>query len=74
MKKNREWLVKYRGDMTQKEVAEKSQIKRAYYTQIENGSRNPSVKIAKKIAEVLGCDWTKFFEDESNNSLQKQAI
>jgi len=29
---------------------------------IETGERRLSVEIAKKIAEILGFDWTKFFE------------
>jgi len=33
-------------------------------TEIENGNANPSVKVAKKIAAVLGFDWTRFYEDE----------
>ena len=36
-------------------------------TEIENGNANPSVKVAKKIAAVLGFDWTMFFEDDSND-------
>ena len=30
---------------------------------IENGQRNASPKTAKKIAKILGIDWTKFFDD-----------
>ncbi len=32
------------------------------YTNIELGKRNPSVKIAKRIAEVLDMNWTDLFE------------
>jgi len=35
-------------------------------TEIENGNANPSVKVAKKIAAVLGFDWTRFFDDEDD--------
>lgn len=34
------------------------------YFYIENRNRNPSVETAKKIAAVLGFDWTRFYEDE----------
>lgn len=30
--------------------------------QITNGDRNPSPKTAKRIAEVLECEWSELFE------------
>ena len=60
---NREWLVKCRGSISQQEVADRSGINRSFYTQIETGKRNPSVLTAKKIAIVLGLDWTIFFKN-----------
>lgn len=59
----RDWLKKYRAqkDMTHHQVALKSNISRPYYTEIENGIKNPSVLVAKKIAEVLDFEWTLFF-------------
>lgn len=48
--------------MTQSEVAKAVGISRAFYTNIENGKRLYSVETAKKIAKVLGFDWTSFFE------------
>ncbi len=59
-----EWLKQKRLNKryTQKEVAEKVQIMRASYTQIENGTRRPSVETAKKIARLLDFDWTRFFD------------
>lgn len=67
----RTWLKKLRGDLTKTEVAQATGIKRQYYSMIENGVRNPSVEVAKKIAEFLNFDWTFFFEDESNKTLLK---
>lgn len=51
--------------MTQENVAEKSGISRVYYTRIENGDYNVPVDTAKKIAEALGFDWTRFYEEET---------
>jgi len=34
-------------------------------SKIELGERRPSVKVAKRIASVLGFDWTQFFEEEA---------
>ncbi len=61
MTKNR-WLVEIRRkkNMTQEKVAKLAEIERSYYTKIENGVI-PSVKVAKRIARVLGFDWTCFY-------------
>lgn len=45
-------------------VARKSDITEGYYSMIENGMRRPSVEVAKRIAAVLGFDWTRFFEEK----------
>lgn len=47
--------------MSQKKVAEKTGISRVFYSQLENGKRNPSVQVAKKIAAELHFDWNIFF-------------
>lgn len=53
------------------ELTDKS-ISRQYYGMIENGTRRPSVEVAKSIAEILDIDWTIFFEHNSNLRLHKQ--
>lgn len=60
----REWLRELRGDKSQKDIAEACNITQQAYCLIELGKRDPSVEVAKKIAAVLGFNWTKFFEDE----------
>lgn len=45
------------------ETAERSKISYQHYNFIENGKRRPSVPVAKRIAAVLGFDWTRFYED-----------
>lgn len=59
------WLVHIRESRgyTQEQVAEGASIKRAYYTQIENGVRTPSVPVAQKIAALLQFEWTLFFDE-----------
>ncbi len=58
------WVIQKRKKkgFSQKETAEKVGISQPSYCDIEHGKINPSVKTAKAIAEVLGFDWTKFFE------------
>jgi len=38
---------------TQEFVAERSGISRAYYTNVEAGRKEPSMKVAKRIADTL---------------------
>lgn len=60
----RYWLIKKRGKQSQKTIAAKCGISQNYLSSIENGIRHPSVKVAKSIAEVLGFNWTKFYQDK----------
>ena len=60
----REWLIALRKEkkLTQLQIASECGISRQYYGFVEQGDRNVPVKTAKKIAEVLGFEWQKFFE------------
>ena len=62
----RSWLkeLRHKSHLTQEQLAKMVGISRTMITEIENGNANPSVKVAKKIAAVLGFHWTSFFEDE----------
>ena len=62
----RQWLkeLRQRNNLTQEQLAKMVGISRTMITEIENGKANPSVEVAKKIAAVLGFDWTRFYEDE----------
>ena len=52
-----------RAGKSQEEIALEVGISRAGYANIENGKRTPSVSVAKKIAAVLGFDWTRFYDE-----------
>ncbi|MUG68667.1 helix-turn-helix domain-containing protein [Paenibacillus campinasensis] len=64
----RTWLIDFREikGLTQEQVSEMSNIKRPYYSMIETGKRRPSVEVARKIAKILGFDWTIFFTYQGN--------
>lgn len=66
-----QWLMTLRDakGLTQEQVADLCDIKRPYYTMIENGKRRPSVNVAKKLGAVLGFDWTIFFTQSGSVSL-----
>lgn len=69
-----EWLQELRtqNEMTQDEIAKASGVRRASYGNIENGKRHPSVPVAKRIADVLGFDWTRFFDVEEQSKKTAQ--
>lgn len=60
----RDWFVELRksAGLTQQNIADRLNITRQMVSAIENGDANPSVNIAKSLAEILNCPWTKFFE------------
>lgn len=70
----RDWLIALRNQigLTQNEVAIRAKIERSTYAQYELGRRNPTVTNAKKIAEILGFDWTIFFANEGRVKTQKK--
>lgn len=54
--------------MSQEDISKKVGISRAGYSNIENGKRRPSVAVAKKVAAVLGFDWTRFYETDEKEA------
>ena len=60
----RKWLIDIRNGRSQAQIAEAVGITQQMYSAIELGERRPSVEVAKKIASVMGFNWTRFFEDE----------
>lgn len=73
MKKTRKWLTELRvkAGLTHQETADRVGIDRSFYTQIESGTRNPSVETAKAIAKVLKFEWTIFFDQQCRELQQK---
>lgn len=65
----RQWLREKRmsRNLTQEKVAKQAGISRTMVTEVENGNAAPSVTVAKKIAAVLGFDWTLFFDDDEGD-------
>ncbi|MBR3544706.1 MAG: helix-turn-helix transcriptional regulator [Oscillospiraceae bacterium] len=52
--------------MTQAQVAAEIGIARESYTNIENGVRKPSVKVAMRLGAVLGFDWVEIYADDDD--------
>jgi len=49
--------------LTQEQLASECGVIRQTISEIECGRNKPSLKLAKRIGEVLDLDWTNFFED-----------
>lgn len=68
----RQWLIKNRGRLTQRQAALLAGISRSAYSNIELGLRTPSVSTAKKIAKALDFNWQIFFENKCAVTKQKK--
>lgn len=49
--------------LTQGDLAHVAKLSASLIWKLENGERKPSVKVAKRIASILGFDWTDFFKE-----------
>ena len=73
----RHWLKIARresNNLTQNQLAKLADISRTMVTEIENGNANPSVEVAKRIATVLGFDWTLFYQEGDEQAAGREAI
>lgn len=64
MNNSRQWLIDLRKNeqLKQIEVAQACNITQEYYSRIELGNRNPSIKVAKRIASFLDFPFTMFYD------------
>ncbi|WP_093689801.1 helix-turn-helix transcriptional regulator [Sporolituus thermophilus] len=60
----RHWLIQLRkkSGLSQKQVAIQASISQNHYCNIETGFRNPSIAVAKRIANALNFHWTAFYD------------
>lgn len=61
----RKWLIEEREkkSMNQTELARESKLSQQLISKAERGDQI-SIRSAKKIADVLGCKWEKFYAEE----------
>ncbi len=59
------WLITYRLNygLTRSELAKKLRISSPAYIAYELGTRTPTPTRDKTLGEILGFDWTKFYEE-----------
>jgi DNA-binding XRE family transcriptional regulator len=60
----REWLVNLRKEKTQQNVADHIGTTRQAISHIEQGFRNPSIKMAQNIAAMLEFPWEWFYDEK----------
>ena len=48
--------------LTTREIAQMANMSYGHYSNIENGKRQPSVKTAKVLADILGFEWADLFK------------
>lgn len=56
-------------NLTQKELAERTGIDQADISKLENGTRNPSLKLLKRLADGMGMDLKLVFTPKKNGHL-----
>lgn len=71
----RDWLRDKRKSkrLTQADVAERVGIARTTYASYEQGERDPSIRVAAKIGDLLQFKWVLFFEDELHETRNKKS-
>ena len=71
----RVWLIDMRKakGLKQNELAERCGIVKSALCMIESGQRDPSGKLAAKIASVLGFDMSLFYAENVHESKSKTA-
>ena len=66
--------MRQRRGLSQSQVANKLGITRSFYGMIETGDRNPTLGLAKKIAEFFQVNIEDiFFDDSSNDALHQNS-
>lgn len=53
--------LRLRQELTQEELAHRSMLHRTYLTDIERGTRNPSIEVVEKLANGLGVSLAELF-------------
>lgn len=54
--------LRKRAGLRQTDLAQLTNVSQPKIAKIESGLQRPSVELAKRIAAVLGFDWTEFFK------------
>ena len=56
-------------NLTQEELANRCELTKSYISQLENNKTSPSLNTLASILEVLGSDFSSFFDEEENKKI-----
>ena len=72
----RDWFkaIRVNRKLTQADIAGMASVDVTTISKIELGERQPSVEVAKRIATVLGFEWTLFYQDGDEQAAGREAI
>lgn len=62
------------ANMTQEELAEKSEVSWSYLSAIESGSKSPSLRFIMKMAAALDIELYQFFREREDGKLKYKDI
>lgn len=65
--------TRIRKNIEVKEIAQKLGISESYYYKIEQGRRNPTINLAKKIVDLLGGTIEEIFFDSELDETSKET-
>lgn len=60
--------LRIKKNATMRQAADAAGISESMYCLIESGKRRPSPEVAKRLAKMLGFDWTQFYDENPINS------
>ena len=61
-------LMREEANISQTKLAKKCGVVRQTIGEIESGRNKPSVKLAKKLGEILNFNWWEFFDENRKDS------
>lgn len=54
-------LIRFANEMSTKDAAQNSNVSSTYISEVENGNKNPSISVLKKIAETYNIPLSQIF-------------
>ena len=66
--------LRLENNLSQKELSDKVGVKQNTISQIESGARNPSLSVAQKLSEVLGCTVDELLKEKEGKSCSYPKI
>lgn len=61
LSKNLQRIRREKG-LSQEDLAHRAEVHQTYLSGLENGRRNPSIKVVERIADALGVDVVEMFK------------